>query len=180
MCLAVPSKVISITDDVAVIDVYGARREVSLTLLPEEPKLGDYVLVHAGFALQTITKEAVESGEIMHESSIALSILDILAENCEDEGRQAVTAVTVRIGKAAGVMPEALTFAFDALKANTVASGAQIRIETVPVGGACSSCGREFDAPDAAPYVFACPLCGSESFTITRGREMEVVDMEMS
>lgn len=180
MCLAVPSKVISIDNDVAVIDVYGARRQVSLTLLPAEPKLGDYVLVHAGFAIQTITKESVESGEIMHESSIALSILDILAENCESEGRKAVTAVTIRLGKAAGVMPDALTFAFDALKANTVAAGARLTIETVPVGGTCSSCGREFDAPDDAPYVFACPLCGSETFMISRGREMEVVDMEMS
>jgi hydrogenase expression/formation protein HypC len=49
MCLAVPSNVISIDNDIATIDVYGARKEVNIMLLPETPRLGDYVLVHAGF-----------------------------------------------------------------------------------------------------------------------------------
>ncbi|MBS4059518.1 MAG: HypC/HybG/HupF family hydrogenase formation chaperone, partial [Bacteroidetes bacterium] len=54
MCLAVPSKIIEIKNLMAIIDVYGARKEVSLVLLPEEVEQGDYVLVHAGFALQKI------------------------------------------------------------------------------------------------------------------------------
>ncbi|GAB4417888.1 MAG: HypC/HybG/HupF family hydrogenase formation chaperone [Thermodesulfovibrionales bacterium] len=58
MCLAVPSKVIEIRDTIATIDVYGARRDISLLLLPEEVGIGDYVLVHAGFAIQKIDKEA--------------------------------------------------------------------------------------------------------------------------
>jgi len=48
MCLAVPSKIIRINDLMATIDVMGARREISLMILPEEVKIGDYVLVHAG------------------------------------------------------------------------------------------------------------------------------------
>lgn len=60
MCLAVPSKVISINDMMATIDVYGARREVSLLLLPEPVSIGDYVLVHAGFAIQRLEQEAAE------------------------------------------------------------------------------------------------------------------------
>jgi hydrogenase nickel incorporation protein HypA/HybF len=177
VCLAVPSKVIAIQDDVATIDVFGARRDVSLTLLPEGPEVGDYVLVHAGFAIQRITKASAESGEIMHESSIAISILEILAETCTQEGKSAVDSVTVRIGKAAGVMPESLTFAFESLKENSVAAEAKLVVEVVPVGGMCSDCGKEFSVDD--PYVFACPLCGSTNFTVSRGREMEVVDMEL-
>jgi len=42
------------------IDVSGVRREVSLLLLPEEVTLGDFVLVHAGFAIQKIDREAAE------------------------------------------------------------------------------------------------------------------------
>jgi len=42
----------------ATVDVYGARREVSLLLLPEDAKIDDYVLVHAGFAIQKIDSEA--------------------------------------------------------------------------------------------------------------------------
>ena len=42
----------------ATIEVYGARRQVNLMLLPEEAEVGDYVLVHAGFAIQKIDVEA--------------------------------------------------------------------------------------------------------------------------
>jgi hydrogenase expression/formation protein HypC len=60
MCLAIPSKVVAIKDKMGTIDVSGVRREVSLLLLPEEVALGDFVLVHAGFAIQKIDREAAE------------------------------------------------------------------------------------------------------------------------
>jgi len=58
MCVAIPSKIISKDDLMATIEVYGARRQVNLMLLPEEAEVGDYVLVHAGFAIQKIDEEA--------------------------------------------------------------------------------------------------------------------------
>jgi hydrogenase expression/formation protein HypC len=58
MCLAVPSEIVSINNLVATIDVSGARRDISLMLLPEEVQVGDFVIVHAGFALQKIDREA--------------------------------------------------------------------------------------------------------------------------
>ncbi len=60
MCLAIPSKVIHIDNLIALIDVHGARREVSLLLMPEEVSVGDYVLVHAGYAIQKVDTEAAE------------------------------------------------------------------------------------------------------------------------
>jgi hydrogenase nickel insertion protein HypA len=179
MCLAVPSRIIHIDNLIATIDVYGARKQVSIMLLPEEPRVGDYVLVHAGFAIQKIDKETVESGEIMHEASIAISILDIVQSKCRDVGCASVDAIRVRIGKAAGVLPEALVFAFDAAKDNTAAKNAQLIVESVPVGGTCNDCKKDFIAEDVQ-YVFACPLCDSKSFEITSGREMEIVDMEIN
>ncbi len=58
MCVAIPAKIISKDDLMATIEVYGARRQVNLMLLPEEAEVGDYVLVHAGFAIQKIDQEA--------------------------------------------------------------------------------------------------------------------------
>jgi hydrogenase nickel insertion protein HypA len=179
MCLAIPSLIVSIDDLIATIDVYGARRQVSLMLLPDAPRIGDYVLVHAGFAIQKIEKERVESGEIMHEASIALSILDIVQSKCREEGCSSVDSIRVRIGKAAGIMTDSLIFAFDSAKDNTVAKNATLSVETVPVGGTCHECKKEFTVEDVQ-YVFSCPLCGSKSFEITRGREMEIVDMEIN
>lgn len=60
MCLAIPSKIVRIENLVATIDVYGARRDISLLLMPEEVGLGDYVLVHAGFAIQKVQQEYAE------------------------------------------------------------------------------------------------------------------------
>ena len=179
MCLAIPSKVVSIDNMSATIDVFGARREVSLMLMPEMPAVGEYVLVHAGFAIQKVQKDVVESGKSMHETALALSILDIVVEKCREAGGKSVDSVRVRIGKASGVMPEALTFAFDASKAGTAADKAVLDIETVPIGGTCGSCKKEFAVNDAQ-FVVTCPFCGSPLIELKTGREMEVVDMEIS
>jgi hydrogenase nickel insertion protein HypA len=179
MCLAIPSRIINIDNLFATIDVFGARKTVSLMLMPEEPRVGDYVLVHAGFAIQKIDKDIVESGKSMHETALALSILDIVVNKCSEAGGRTVDSVRVRIGRAAGVLPEALTFAFDAAKQGTVAEHAHLVVEHVPVGGTCNDCKKAFSVEDVQ-YVFACPLCGSKSFEITSGREMEIIDMEIN
>lgn len=58
MCIAIPSRIVTINDMTATVDVHGARREVSLLLLPEEARIDDYVLVHAGFAIQKVDSDA--------------------------------------------------------------------------------------------------------------------------
>jgi hydrogenase nickel insertion protein HypA len=179
MCLAIPSKIVSVNGLFATIDVFGARKEVSLMLMPGETRVGDYVLVHAGFAISKVDKDVVESGKSMHETALALSILDIVVEKCREAGGQTVDSVRLRIGKAAGVMPDALRFAFDASKESTVADHAELVIEPVPVGGVCKACGKEFSV-DGVQFVFACPLCGADAIEIKTGREMEIVDMEIN
>ena len=60
MCLAIPSKIVQIDDNnMAVIDVEGIRRQASLLLL-EDAKIGDYVIVHAGFAIKRIDEAAAK------------------------------------------------------------------------------------------------------------------------
>ena len=60
MCLAVPSKIIELNDIMATVEVYGARKDISLMLMPESVQMGDFVLVHAGFAIQKVTQEVAE------------------------------------------------------------------------------------------------------------------------
>lgn len=57
MCLGIPSKIIKIDNSRATIDVYGAQRDISLLLLEEPVEIGDYVLVHAGFAIQKLQEQ---------------------------------------------------------------------------------------------------------------------------
>lgn len=59
MCLAIPAEVVEIREGIAIVDIGGAKREASLLLL-DEVNLGDYVIVHAGFAIQKLDRSAAE------------------------------------------------------------------------------------------------------------------------
>jgi hydrogenase expression/formation protein HypC len=68
MCLAIPGEILDIEDGIATVRIGEALRKTSLLLLPEEPKPGDYVIVHAGFALHVIDPaEAMESLRLIQE-----------------------------------------------------------------------------------------------------------------
>ena len=67
MCLAIPAKITKIDNSMATIDMEGTEREVSLLLL-EDAQVGDYVIVHAGFAIHKIDEaEARESLKVLRE-----------------------------------------------------------------------------------------------------------------
>ena len=59
MCLAIPSKITKIENNMATIDVQGVQREASLLLL-EDARVGDYVIVHAGFAISKLDQAAAQ------------------------------------------------------------------------------------------------------------------------
>jgi hydrogenase expression/formation protein HypC len=68
MCLAIPSRIVEISEDVGTIDVDGVKMKVSILLL-EDPKVGEYVIVHAGFAIHKIDEaEAMETLKILREA----------------------------------------------------------------------------------------------------------------
>ena len=69
MCLAIPSKIIQVEDNIATIDVDGVRRSASVLLL-DDVRVGDYVIVHAGFAIHRIDEEsAMESLKMLREAA---------------------------------------------------------------------------------------------------------------
>ena len=59
MCLAVPMKIVEMRGETAVAEIGGVRREVNVQLL-EGAGVGDYVIVHAGFAIQKLDREDAE------------------------------------------------------------------------------------------------------------------------
>jgi hydrogenase expression/formation protein HypC len=69
MCLGVPMKILSRNGDSIVAEVDGVQREASVVLLGEEVAAGDYVIVHAGFAISRLDKEyAMETLRMMREA----------------------------------------------------------------------------------------------------------------
>jgi hydrogenase expression/formation protein HypC len=78
MCLAVPAKVVEIVDEenqIAKVDIGGVRRNISVALL-EDVRVGDWVLVHVGFAIQKVDEE---------EATQTLTLLRQLGQGIEDE-----------------------------------------------------------------------------------------------
>ena len=69
MCLSIPSKIVVIDEDnVATVDTMGVKRQVSLDLMPNEVAVGDYILIHVGFAMSKIDEEeALQSLEAYQE-----------------------------------------------------------------------------------------------------------------
>lgn len=59
MCLGIPGKIIEITGETATIDVAGTRKDASLRLM-DNAAIGDYVIVHAGFAIEKVDTERAE------------------------------------------------------------------------------------------------------------------------
>lgn len=67
MCLGIPMKVLKIAGERALVDIGGSEKEISIALL-DDLKVGDYVIVHAGFAIQRLDeKEALETLDIIRE-----------------------------------------------------------------------------------------------------------------
>lgn len=59
MCLAIPGEIVEINDDHALVDFGGTRSQVNTSFIPDL-KVGDYVIVHVGYAIQKMTREEAE------------------------------------------------------------------------------------------------------------------------
>lgn len=113
----------------------------------------------------------------MHEFGIADGLLKVAIETAECANAARVEQVNLRIGALAGVVDEALTFAFDALSEDTVAQGARLVIEPVPVTCYCENCAADFEPPR---FSYRCPTCQALSRSIKTGRELQLVSIEVA
>lgn len=92
MCLAIPGEIVQIDGTHATLDMLGVRRSISLALTPEA-RVGDWVLVHAGFSIQVVDEaEARQTIELVRELD-ELASEDISAAAYEADGDATVRAV---------------------------------------------------------------------------------------
>lgn len=113
----------------------------------------------------------------MHELGIIQELLEIAQEKAQENQARRIHALTLRVGALAGVEVEALAFAFGVATAGTLAEGATLTLESVAIRCHCERCEREFEP---AGFIFACPACGHLTARVTQGRELELVQMEIS
>lgn len=112
----------------------------------------------------------------MHELSIATAIVEQAEEIARADGADRVTAVTVRVGELAGVVPDALHFAFEVARDGTALAGADLVVEEVTARAWCGGCAEEFAV--GMPPFFWCPRCDRPSQELRSGRELEITGVE--
>ena len=84
MCLSIPAKVESIDNDMATVSVGGTRYNASLQML-DDVKVGDYILLHTGFAIQKLSKEdAIESLKVFEDFKMMNQKLDEMEKDTWD------------------------------------------------------------------------------------------------
>ena len=112
----------------------------------------------------------------MHELGIANSILEGVEKELRLRPGSRAVKVGVRIGELAGVDPDALSFAFEALTIDTPRSGLKLEVEYVAPRGRCRDCHHEFSVCN---YELLCPSCGSLATERISGDEMEFIYLEI-
>ncbi|HEY0403470.1 MAG TPA: hydrogenase maturation nickel metallochaperone HypA [Blastococcus sp.] len=109
----------------------------------------------------------------MHELAITQSVVDAVTERT---GTAPVTVVRLRVGRLAGVVPDAMRFCFELVTAGTPLEGAELEIEEPEGRGRCRTCGAEFPLPD---LVLLCD-CGSADVEILAGRELAIASVVLA
>jgi len=111
----------------------------------------------------------------MHETVLMKNLLGAVEQTAEKHHITRVNRVVVSVGKLANVLPDALTFAFEALTQDGLMKGAELEIKSIPAVAHCDDCGSEYQA-DEFPII--CPVCKSTTFRIVSGEEVYVESID--
>ena len=112
----------------------------------------------------------------MHEVAIMSEAVRMAVEAAQAAGAQRIVGLRLRVGRLSGVVPEAMEFAWDVVRRNTIAETAWLKIESVPAACWCEACQEEFECLD---LFNECPRCHSPSGELRRGRELEIAAVEI-
>ena len=115
----------------------------------------------------------------MHEVELMQRALDIAFEQAAQHGAQCIHKVTFRVGAESGVVPEVIEMAFAIAIQGTLAAGAQLAIDPVPLICFCQACDQEFQPADG-DLLHPCPHCDQLGAEVRHGREFEITSIELS
>ncbi|HQG32629.1 MAG TPA: hydrogenase maturation nickel metallochaperone HypA [Deltaproteobacteria bacterium] len=114
----------------------------------------------------------------MHELPVTQSILEVVLRHARMNGVSRVHAINLAVGKLSDLEDEWIQQYFDYLSKGTLAEGAKLNIERIPVVFRCTSCRTDFEVDVRKMKDILCPECGKKDFTLVSGREYYIKDME--
>ncbi len=112
----------------------------------------------------------------MHELSVTESILNITLRHAQEAGAARVTDLHLVIGKLASIVDDSVQFYWDIVSEGTLAEGAKLHFERMPVELLCLDCKKCYTPPGDD---FACPDCGGMHFQIATGEEFFLDSIEI-
>jgi hydrogenase nickel incorporation protein HypA/HybF len=112
----------------------------------------------------------------MHELSIAQSIISTVEHSLPEGFSKNVLSVQLSIGKLSGIEIDALKFAFDIIKKESLLKVAELDIEAIKGIARCNDCSNQIEMNE---FGIPCPSCGGFSFEIVQGKEMKVTSVEI-
>lgn len=113
----------------------------------------------------------------MHEASIIEAVLERAIEETRKAGASSVERIRLRVGVLAGVVPEALHFAFEALRQGTPAARASLEVESAPALFRCLDCRHSLESRQ---LDFTCPACGGPLVVDSGGHQLELIQLEVT
>ena len=114
----------------------------------------------------------------MHELPITEEILKIVVKHAQMNNVTQVVSINLQIGKLSDLEDEWIQRYFDYLSKGTLAEGAKLKIERMPVMVRCNACSKAFEAEVRNPDGLVCPACGEKGGSLISGREYYIKDME--
>jgi len=111
----------------------------------------------------------------MHELRIAEDLSTIVIETAKNENLSTVSRVNIIFGQLVQIVPEIFEFAFREAVRDTVASGAVLSVEVLPVKLKCKTCGNDYLLTG---YRFTCSVCNSADIDIIQGKELFIKSIE--
>ncbi|MCX5849226.1 MAG: hydrogenase maturation nickel metallochaperone HypA [Deltaproteobacteria bacterium] len=115
----------------------------------------------------------------MHELPITESILNVVLKHAEVNSVRQVMNIHLQIGKLSDLEDEWIQRYFDFLSKGTVAEGAKLKIERMPIMMQCNACSASYEAEATKLGDLVCPSCGEKGCTLLSGREYYIKDMEV-
>jgi hydrogenase nickel incorporation protein HypA/HybF len=113
---------------------------------------------------------------MMHELSIAYSLVELAKEAAENSEIKKVKAVYLKLGVLSGVVKESLEFSFEVVVQGTSLEGSKLIIEEIPVTVFCPNCQEKRILPE--PFPMRCPVCKTKTGQVLKGRELELYALE--
>jgi hydrogenase nickel incorporation protein HypA/HybF len=111
----------------------------------------------------------------MHETAIVSGLMRILEQQAQAHGVNHIQRITLKVGRLRAVEPQQLRLCFEMFAEGSIADGAELVIDAVPVRARCKTCGTFFDVPR---YRFVCPGCNAGDVDIVGGQELYIDSFE--